>query len=48
MNFKMYVCSYKPPNDRQIKLRTFSALQQALCYPFLIILPNRNHYSDIN
>ena len=48
MNFKMCVCRYKPPKDHQIKLRTFSALQQALLYPFLIILPNSNHYSDVN
>ena len=48
MNFKMCVCRYKPPNDHQIKLRTFSALQQALLYPLLIILPNSNHYSDVN
>ena len=48
VNFKMCVCRYKPPNDHQIKLRTFSALQQALWYPFLIILPNSNHYSDVN
>ena len=45
---KCCVCRSKPPNDHQIKLRTFSALQQALLYAFLIILPNSNHYSDVN